>query len=1386
MADGPLVRVNLYDLGAAGFGCLLAVHHLVIDGTSLAVFMEEFGAVYAALSEGRAPSLPSLAITPGDIAVWQRARLEEADLQADEDYWRTSLAPPLPVLGSLRDVTDDVPAGVQGPPGALVTTVLGSDALTRLRTFAAANGTSPFAVMFALWSAVLMRHARTHDICHGVPVDDRPRPEADRLIGCFIKTLPIRVRIDEAASFSDMLAAVQAAWDGAQRHADLPLRQILAAAGLRTAPFRSVFAYQQWDAGDDAAFRRWDLDLGRAAFDLVLDVIETPAGASIRLEFARSFSDEATARRLLDRLVAAADELLAMPDQPLSRASFLAAAERATLAKLNTTVGALNSDATLHGLFAASAQRVPDAVALVHGEITLTYKELDRRVDTFARALVAADGGPHRRIAILVGRGIDMVVAILATLRAGSAYIPIDDGYPPARIRDILADGDPALVVATADTLALVPPAVRERVVDIATPRPVPDDLPLPQVAPADIAYVIFTSGTTGRPKGVEVAHRGVVNYAGILGELLALSPGTRMLQFAATGFDAAAAEIFSTLAAGATLVLADKLDILPGRDLEETILRHRIDVVTLPPSVLALVDPARLAGRLAAVIAAGEALPPALADRWSAATILFNAYGPTENSICSTVKRVVPGERPVRIGAPIRNATVHILDRFALPLSTGEIGEIWVGGVGVARGYLGRDDLTAERFVADPFAPEPGARLYRTGDLGRRLGDGDIEFLGRTDTQVKLRGNRIELAEIENVFAANSAVAQAVALVRGESLEAFVVPAPGAQLDERRLRALAAQRLPDYMRPVRYHLIAGVPLSPNGKADRAALAAMSLPQPDARAGAADAMSPAASFDAERVLARLWSRFLQRSAIEPDDDFFALGGDSIVSTRIANAARGEGLAITARDIFEAPTIAALAARVSRPAAPVAATEPARADGAAPPLTPIQRWFFALPMADRAHWNLALQLKVGLSFDLDRLAQAYLKIAASHDALRARFRRKGRAWCWESAAQPQQPLLRRADLDGLGRKQGEALAQRLVAEMQQQFDLKTGRLVGFCHLASRSKHRNRLIIVAHHLVMDGVSWGSCSTRSIVHIGGEPVAPATGLADWARALAGRAETLANADAVALWNALPEARGAALPFDDPDASDDEATSAEVSLAFDATETETLTRMLPSRLGVGVEDVLMAGLRSAMAAWSGSAAPVVVNVELHGRDAAGGVLDAGGTIGWFTTYYPLALSTGDPVAVAAARRALPAQGRDFLLLRHGGDRSLSQSLAAREGAISFNYLGRLGGFETGSIFWGMFRFDLGQLRDPRARRPNALAIDAAILDGRLAITIGFGSRRFKRDTVLRLANAYRDALAALAKGQDHPSQPGAQEESFPLTPVQRGMALHGGDGVT
>lgn len=919
LSRGPLLRASLLRLGPFAYVLLLTLHHIVADDWSMRILHEELTTLYNAFAAGLPSPLPELPIQYADYAVWQRDWLQGEALESQLAYWRRQLAG----LTPLELPTDNPRPAVQSFRGASHLLKVLPPLAAALQALSQRRGVTLFMTLLAAFLTLLHRYTGQDDLVLGLPVAGRNIPEVERIIGFFVNTLVLRADLSGDPTFLELLGRVREVALNAYANQDLPFEMIveelkperdLSHNPLFQVTFQLLNMPPQAGPVPDAGLETLEINKRTSSFDLAITLWEGPEGITGRVEYSTDLFNGSTIEGLTAHFVTLLEGVATGPGQRLSQLPLLTRREEEQiLFEWNNTSAPFPHAALIQQLFEAVVERRPDAVAVAFEGGVLTYRELNRRANRLARHLRGLGVGPEVLVGICLERSPEMLVGLLAVLKAGGAYMPLDPAYPKNRLAYMMEDSR-AAVVLTQSRLAEKLAGHNAQTVCLDLEREViasRDDADLTCGASAeDMAYVIYTSGSTGRPKGVVIRHLGLCNVAEAQMRLFGVRPEDVVLQFASFSFDASTSEIFMTLLAGATLYVGSQDSLLPGPALMQLLREQAVTTATLAPSVLTAL-PAEELSTLRTIIAAGEACTSDVAALCGTGRKVFNAYGPSEATICATVAECAEADRKPPIGRPIANTQVYLLDSRLRPVPVGIPGELYIGGVGLARGYLNRPALTAAKFIPHPFSRQAGARLYRTGDLARYLPDGNIEFLGRVDHQVKIRGFRVELEEIEAVLAQHPSVQQAMVVVHEKTPNDFhlqarvVLRRASGGLSATELRGYLREHLPQYMIPSSFVFQDALPLLPNGKLDRRA-------GPEALQEEPEASYIAPASELERLISKVWQEVLGLEKVSTKDNFFDLGGHSLLMVKVHSQLKellNRELKMT--DLLNYPTISSL-------------------------------------------------------------------------------------------------------------------------------------------------------------------------------------------------------------------------------------------------------------------------------------------------------------------------------------------------------------------------------------------------------------------------------------------------------------------------------------------
>jgi amino acid adenylation domain-containing protein len=1096
LSKAPLLRVKLIQLAVQSHLLLLVIHHIVCDGWSMDIFRKELFTLYTAFCNGESSPLSPLSLQYADFAHWQRSYLQGETLNKQLNYWQQKLAEINPLL----ELPTDYPRpSVQSFKGRSEFLQINLDLTQKLKWLSQESGTTLFMTLLAVFTLLLSRYSNQNDIVVGSAIANRNRKEIEPLIGFFVNTLALRTNLQGNPTFSELLQRVKQVTLDAYDHQDLPFEKLVDELGLERSLahhplFQVAFGLQ---SGTQAKIEIPGLTLTRfewenttTFFDLSLIFRETPQGLTGEWEYATDLFADTTIQRMKEHFAVLLKQIIDHPHQSINTLSLLTENEIQQLQTWNQTETEYPQDKTFVDLFAEQVVKNPHNIAVVFESESLTYQQLNEKAEQLANYLIENyQIQPDTLIGISAERSLEMIIGVIGILKAGGAYLPIDPNYPPERIQLMLEDSGISVLLTQSFLVDKLPLDGLKNPVEVVylddrsrkdakTQRKQQREVSKNQVKSDNLAYVIYTSGSTGRPKGVMIEHRGLVNLTLAVAKVLQIQPQSRVLQFASFSFDASIWEIGTTLAAGASLYLADKDTLLPSQDLVNFLESCQISHVTIPPSVLSLLPPATLP-HLQVIVNAGEACPIELVNQWAKGRRFFNGYGPTESTVCASIGLCQPDGKKPSIGKPLSNLRIYILDANHQPLPPGIPGELCIAGVGLARGYLNRPELTAAKFIeieVDLFGKTE--RIYKTGDLARWGNDGNLEYLGRIDEQVKLRGFRIELGEIESLLLQHPSVKEAVVILyetdNNPRLIAYITESEKTVNLVIEVREYLKNHLPNYMIPSQIMVLENLPLTANGKIDRRA-----LPEPNTTT-AADLEIPATP--TEEILASLWQGLLKVQSVSRSDNFFELGGNSLLATQLITRIRdGFQVEIPVRKIFEQSILSELAREIDKASKsvilPAIAPQP---DNEPKTLSFAQSrlWFLAQleGQGTSSTYNMPMALQLEGNLNVEALRQSLTYLLERHTSLRSYFPAlKGEPQVLIRDINDIE-VLEVADLQTLDPKTQAQDVRRLAdSHAQEPFDLNTGPLFT-TKLLQLSEQKNVLLINMHHIISDGWSIG----------------------------------------------------------------------------------------------------------------------------------------------------------------------------------------------------------------------------------------------------------------------------------------------------------------------
>lgn len=1367
---------------------LITTDHTAADLVSMAILVQEFAALYVMEING-GPGLPPLDIQYADFAAWQR-EFGEKRMSSEVDHWRRTLDG---IPGVLTLPSDRPYPSRPTFAGAAHVVDLSAEFTAELRRFIEKEKASPVVVLLAALSVMLYRYLGREDLVIGEIVSGRGRVEVERLIGCFVTALPLRMRLADGLTLREVVEQAQRTVHTAYDHQDLPIERLIDELGLGREASQTSMTHMWLDVRTPEStlevpglrITREPIEVNMSAAPLTLDA--NPNGDRMQLQwvYMTDMFDADTVELLAGQFTTVLRQFVTAPDTPVADVRLA----------MTATVPAAETSRTEPGfveLFQRRVTSAPHAPAVICDGVPTSYAELNRQANVLARRLRDLGVGRDTPVGILVDRSVRLPVAILGVLKAGGGYLPLDPAYPPERIAYMLADaGAPVLLTQERFATVLADAEVRlpghTVLLDAPAPEPEPGaDADLPDVpGPSSLAYVVYTSGSTGRPKGAMIEHHSLAVYARDVVDRLGLGSGDRFLQFSSPGFDVLVEELFPTWLAGGAVVITAKHIISGEIDLADLIERERLTVMELPaaywhewvreldrtgknlPSSLRMV-----------IIGAERALPDRLLMWRRLGVPLLNCYGLTETTVTSTFFRLDPAD-PVwdypnmPIGTALPSADLRILDDRLRPVPVGGTGEMYIGGSSLARGYLARPGLTAQRFIADP--ERPGERLYRTGDQVRQRPDGNLEFLGRVDTQIKIRGFRVEPLEIESTLSRHPLIAESVVVLYEPSpgdrrLAAYVVPAPGADVGVPDLRRFLEQELPAYMVPSAFVELDALPLNANGKIDRDR-----LPAPDGLLADSGEEYVEPQTPVQQTLADVMAGVVGLGRVGIHDNFFEIGGDSILAIQVVARAQEAGLRLSPYDLFTNPTVASLAE--------VAAAGPAidaeQGDVAGPvPLAPTQRRFCLSGVEDPHHWTTSVLLELRRPADPRLVGEAVEHLLGHHDGLRQRLLVSGERTRVRVAPRGDVTPLQVHDLSAFDAAEQDRRMAEHTGELHRGLNLAVGPLLraGLFLLGDRP---DRLVLIAHRLVADPASMRvlleDLGTALTQLTGGREVklpAKTTSWQSWIRRLTAYGTTDPVQSQRAFWSDLVTAPAAGLPTDLPadPAANTVGTARTVEVSLDAA---TLLSAASGPLSCRTEELLLTALGRTLTAWTG-ADRHVVDLERHDRDPLTEDVDLSRTTGRFSVTHPVAL-TCDPGAslettlktVKEALRAVPSNGIGWLLLRQDRD-----PVPEPATGLGFTYLDQTD--PPASTAFTVLTDRPAFEQSPRARRTYPIEVQATVAGGTLTVQWHYSEALHHRETIEHLAAAYVAELHALIElGQNITSA--YTPSDFPLAKVNQ-----------
>ncbi|WP_199326293.1 non-ribosomal peptide synthetase [Nostoc parmelioides] len=1388
----PLLRAKLLYLNTQEYILLLTMHHIITDGWSINVFAQEMASIYQAFSQGQPSPLQPLKIQYADFAVWQRSQNDKFNYQLE--YWKQQLesAPEL-----LELPTDYPRPAIQTFRGQRHSFTISEELTEKIKQLGQETHTTLFMVMFSALSILLHRYSQQEKIVIGSPVANRHYSGTEGLIGFFVNTFALLISLEDNPTVAELLPRVREMVLSAYSHQDIPFEQVVEelklVRSLSHSPlFQVILAVENAPTQSiEIPGLRWstlEIDGGTAKFDLTLMIAETDAGLQGKWEYNCDLFTETTIHRFTEHFQ---NILLGMTSEPSQKISDLPLMSGGELQQI-INFGTSPTNPITHciqELFEQQVAKFGDEIAVICHHQKITYSELNTKANQLAYHLKSLGVQPEIAVGICSHRSLDFIIGILAILKAGGFYVPLDPTYPQERLAFLIEDAQIQVILTQQQYIPQLPDLpIFCFDTDTANLTQHPTTNPVNHTTPENLAYVMYTSGSTGVPKGVCIPHRGVVRLVKDC-NYINLSADETLLQAAPIAFDASTFEIWGALLNGSRLVILSSQQPTLS-EIGQAITQHQITTLWLTAGLFHLMVDEHLESlkSVKQLIAGGDVLSAVhinkLVQTYPECRVI-NGYGPTENTTftcCYSVTDICESNT-VPIGRPINNTQVYILDNHLNPVPVGVPGELYVAGDGLARGYLNQPTLTAERFINWGLGTGDWglgitilSTLYKTGDRARYLADGRIEYLGRLDNQVKIRGFRIELGEIEAVLNQHPGVRECVVIAREKQLIAYFIP---LDTTPDNLREFLQQRLPDYLIPHFFVALETLPLTVNGKVDR-----HKLPAPEITTFP-DGTVPRS--DIEAKLVEIWSSVLNLSQVSIYDNFFALGGDSILAIQVIAKANQVGLQLTPKQLFQYQTIAEVAGVVTVDKSSLLpqgmVTGPVR-------LTPIQCWFFEQDLVNQHHFNQVVFLESGEKLQQEVLGVVINKLLLHHDMLRCKFGGKNLLTQRRKDAKEEiggevvelggdVPLVF-CDLSGLSGSEQEIKIKEFAGEIQASLNISDAPLLRVVNFDLGEV--SRLLIVIHHLVVDGVSWrillADFQTAYQQALAKQTIslpAKTTSFLTWAEKLYDYSLLEGLKQELTYWLSSKYAGVRPLPIDYPDGGNQVVDVETVTIKLSVEDTQALLTEVSPVYNTQINDVLLTALTATISTWIDNPL-VLLDLEGYGRNFPGEDIDISRTVGWFTAIYPCLLSKesddwGEMLkGIKEQLRTVPNQGFGYGILRYLDDGEASQRLQdLPQAEISFNYLGQLDlGLEHGKLKWLPLPGITTQ--DKQQTRRYAIEIIGFVRDGKFQFDWIYSQQQYQQETISQLANNFQQGLQAIINHCHLPNVGGYTPSDFEL----------------
>ncbi|AFY89165.1 non-ribosomal peptide synthetase [Chroococcidiopsis thermalis] len=1374
---GQNLRIAFITLSALKYILLLSLPALCADSGTLNNLVREISISYAACFH---QELSDEILQYADIAEWQNELLESEDTETGREYWRKQ---DIAHLLNLSLPLENQSQANRGFKPQVVGLQINHDLNQKIKILAEKYNASVSVFLLACWQVLLMRLTGQSEIVIGTATNGRNYEELGTALGLFAKYLPLHTHLTSINSFSEVLQQTQECFQEISEWQDSfnweQIKQNNKDITESCLPFCFDFESQNEKyiaSPANICFSIYKQYTCIDRFKIKCSCLESDNYLNLEFHYDANLFSAENINRLAGEFETLLHSVLKNPLSAISALEILPPNElHQLLVDFNTTQAEYPKNKCIHQLFEEQVEKTPDAVAVVFENKQLTYSELNIRANQLAHYLQQLGVKLEVPVGICVERSLEMVIGLLGILKAGGAYLPIEPTYPLERQAFILKDAQTP-VLLTQQHLAANLPTSATQVIYLDTDWQIINQQstnnPVSDITTLNLAYIIYTSGSTGKPKGTLIHHQGLVNYLSWCSQAYGVEQGTGTIIHSPLGFDLTITSLFSPLLVG------NQVEILSPDEGIETLAnalrdRSNLSLVKITPAHLKLLcqilSPQSAAGRTRAFIIGGENLLAEDIAFWrefAPETMLVNEYGPTETVVGCCIYKVPPGENlstSVAIGEPIANTQLYVLDQHCQPVPIGVVGDLHIGGLGLARGYLNQPQLTAQKFIPNPFSQTPGERLYKTGDLARYRADGVLEYLGRIDDQVKIRGFRIELAEIQSVILEYSGVKEAVVIARedvpgNKRLAAYIVWNAESPSSIDVMQSFLQEKLPDYMVPSVFVPLKELPLTNNGKVNTKA-----LPAPEQVRAASGTFVPPTT-PTEKLLADIWTQVLRVERLGIHDNFFELGGDSILSIQIIAKANQAGLQLIPKQMFDHQTIAKLAAVAGTVRTIQAEQGLVKGDVF---LTPIQHWFFEQNQPEPHHYNQAILLEMRQNLDREILQQVMQQLILHHDSLRLRFVKESG---WKQAIATPTDIVPaiRYDFSTLSQQEQQKAIASTATKLQASFNLSVSPLVQEAIFDRGTNQPSYLLLIIHHLAVDGVSWRilleDFQTVYAQIQAGEAIklpAKTTSFQQWAQKLKNYVQSVELQKELDYWCSESRRQIAPIPVDFPRGENTQASARTISVSLSVADTQALLQKVPAAYQTQINDVLLTALVQTFAEWMGEPT-LLLDLEGHGREEIFDDVDLSRTVGWFTTIFPVLLklpATSDLATtvktIKEQLREIPNRGIGYGVLRYLSSDAIAEKLQTLPQAeVLFNYLGQSDQVLFESSPFSLADADIGAARSPRGSRCHLLDINAIVVAEQLQISWTYSNTIHRQRTVENLAQNFIKALRSATLG--------------------------------